>query len=82
MKCFVAVTILVDPWLVGELVFYGQEWAFRGKKGSLPPVDVDALAAKTDLIILTQVRSPQLLQNPSQSTSLYCHDSNLGSSQC
>ena len=54
----------------------------QGQKGSLPPVDVDALAAKTDLIILTQVRSPQLLQNPSQSTSLYCHDSNLDSSQC
>lgn len=49
------VTILVDPWLTGELTFYGQTWAFVGRKGELPPVDVDAIAAKADLIVLTQV---------------------------
>lgn len=45
---------MVDPWLVGELTFFGQDWAFVGRKGELPVVDVEAVAAKTDLIILTQ----------------------------
>ena len=51
----VGVTMLVDPWLVGELTFYGQTWAFTGRKGDLPPVDVDAVAAKADIIVITQV---------------------------
>ena len=46
--------MLVDPWLVGELTFYGQTWAFTGRKGDLPPVDVDAVAAKADIIVITQ----------------------------
>ena len=60
---FTGVTILVDPWLVGELVFYGQEWAFRGKKGVLTPdkVDVDAIAKRADLILLTQVIPPAFI---------------------
>lgn len=51
----VGVTMLVDPWLVGELTFYGQTWVFSGKKGDLPPVDVDAVAGKADIIVITQV---------------------------
>ena len=49
------VTILVDPWLVGDLTFYGQTWAFKGKKGKLPPLNTDEIAAKADLIVITQV---------------------------
>ena len=52
---FAGVTILVDPWLVGDLTFYGQTWAFKGKKGKLPPLNTDEIAAKADLIVITQV---------------------------
>ena len=53
--CLSGVTILVDPWLVGDLTFYGQTWAFKGKKGKLPPLNTDEIAAKADLIVITQV---------------------------
>ena len=46
--------MLVDPWLVGELTFYGQTWAFTGRKGDLPPLDVNAVAGKADIIVITQ----------------------------
>ena len=46
--------MLVDPWLVGELTFAGQNWVFEGKKGLDPPLDVDAIAAKADFILLSQ----------------------------
>ena len=56
------VTILVDPWLVGELTFYGTTWAYTGRKGELPPVDVDSVAAKADIIVLTQVGGRSVLE--------------------
>ena len=40
---------------MGDLTFYGQTWAFKGKKGKLPPLNTDEIAAKADLIVITQV---------------------------
>lgn len=41
--------ILLDPWLVGSLVFANQNWLFEGKKKDLPPIPEDI-----DLILLSQ----------------------------
>ncbi|MGF1570374.1 MAG: MBL fold metallo-hydrolase [Nodosilinea sp.] len=41
--------ILVDPWLVGELVFGGQTWLFRGEHPAPRP-----LPEAVDLILLSQ----------------------------
>lgn len=50
-------TVLVDPWLEGDLVFAQQTWLYRGQKGALKDVklDVDAIGAKADVILLSQV---------------------------
>ena len=53
------VRVMVDPWLVERLTFgAGLEFAFAGSKRVCLPesLDIDALAAQTDLILLTQVR--------------------------
>lgn len=53
------VRVMVDPWLVERLTFgAGTEFAFAGSKRVCLPesLDVGALAAQTDLILLTQVR--------------------------
>jgi len=42
--------ILIDPWLVGSLVFGGQTWLFQGERGR--PLEV--LPANIDLILLSQ----------------------------
>lgn len=42
-------TILVDPWLVGPLVFLNQTWFFKGEHPRPLP-----LPAKIDLILLSQ----------------------------
>ncbi len=42
--------ILIDPWLVGSLVFGNLPWFFKGDK---PPA-LDALPDKIDLILLSQ----------------------------
>ncbi|KAK9795939.1 hypothetical protein WJX73_009032 [Symbiochloris irregularis] len=47
-------TVLVDPWLVGELTFAGLNWAFEGKKGLQKPLDVNAIAKQADLLLLSQ----------------------------
>lgn len=52
------IKILVDPWLVDELVFFNQTWLYRGKKGALPPVDVAQIGEDTDVIIISQVSLP------------------------
>lgn len=41
--------ILLDPWLVGALVFRNQNWLFRGKKLSSRPIPENI-----DLILLSQ----------------------------
>lgn len=53
------VTVLVDPWLEGDLVFAKQTWLYRGQKGALKDVklDVAAIGAKADVILLSQVTS-------------------------
>lgn len=53
------VKVLVDPWLVGRLEFAGQTWLYSGSKRVARPetIDVDRLAAETDFILLTQVRT-------------------------
>lgn len=50
--------MLVDPWLVGNLVFADSEWLYKGVKRVFKP-SVDAakkIASNTDLILLTMVR--------------------------
>ncbi len=46
-------TILIDPWLVDPLVFYGQPWLFTAYH-STPPVFTPATLPKVDLILLSQ----------------------------
>lgn len=41
--------ILIDPWLVGSLIFANLNWLFKGDK---PPLD--SLPDKIDLIVLSQ----------------------------
>ncbi|CAL8463808.1 g3342 [Coccomyxa elongata] len=48
------VSILVDPWLVEELIFAGQAWLYRGKKTHIPPPDLDKVADGVDALILSQ----------------------------
>jgi L-ascorbate metabolism protein UlaG (beta-lactamase superfamily) len=47
--------VLVDPWLVGNLAFGGLESIYCGTKRIARPetIDIDQLAAETDLILLT-----------------------------
>eukprot|EP00884_Botryococcus_braunii_P010013 jgi/Botrbrau1/19012/Bobra.0100s0044.1 len=52
--CKTGIRILVDPWLVDELVFFNQTWLYRGRKGALPPVDVAQIGEDTDVIIISQ----------------------------
>jgi len=51
------VTVLVDPWLEGDLVFANQTWLYRGQKGALKDVklDIDVIGAHADVILLSQV---------------------------
>jgi L-ascorbate metabolism protein UlaG (beta-lactamase superfamily) len=42
--------LLIDPWLVGDLVFGQQKWLFRGVKLGAPTIDL----GKIDLILLSQ----------------------------
>ncbi|MGK7932434.1 MAG: MBL fold metallo-hydrolase [Microcystaceae cyanobacterium] len=42
-------TILLDPWLTGDLVFGGQTWLFRGMKQT-----IFKIPSKIDLILLSQ----------------------------
>ena len=41
--------ILLDPWLVGELIFSNASWLFRGKKNNPQPIPENI-----DLILLSQ----------------------------
>lgn len=50
----------MDPWLVEELVFAGQNWLYRGKKTHIPPQDPAKVAEGVDAIILSQVQHPHL----------------------
>ena len=47
--------ILVDPWLVGKLTFADQSWLYEGSKDQ--ELDIDAIAAKSDLLLVSQVRN-------------------------
>ena len=57
------VTILVDPWLQGDLVFGGQTWLYRGQKGRLDKahLDIDQIMAEADVVLLSQVRTADVL---------------------
>ena len=48
--------MLVDPWLVGKLTFGGLDFIYAGSKRVARPdtIDIDALAADTDLLVLSQ----------------------------
>jgi len=63
--------VLVDPWLVQDLTFFDQAWAYVGRKKVLGPgrVNVDEVASETDLILLSQVgAAPEAAFFPS-----FCH---------
>ena len=47
------VTVLVDPWLVGQLTFGGLGWVYAGNKKG-PALDPDAIAAGADFMLITQ----------------------------
>lgn len=46
-------TILIDPWLVDPLVFYGQPWLFTAYH-TTPPVFTPATLPPVDLILISQ----------------------------
>ncbi len=51
--------VLVDPWLVDDLVFFDQTWLYRGKKRVINvkgKVDIAEIAAETDVVVLSQVK--------------------------
>ena len=50
-------TVLVDPWLEGDLTFGEQAWLYTGKKGRLADVALNLkdIEAQTDVILLSQV---------------------------
>ena len=49
------VTVLVDPWLVGQLTFGGLSWVYAGNKKG-PKLDPKAIAAGADFMLITQAR--------------------------
>ena len=49
------VTVLVDPWLVGQLTFGGLGWVYAGNKKG-PALDPAAIAAGADFMLITQAR--------------------------
>ena len=51
------VNILVDPWLVEELVFAGQSWLYRGRKTHIAAPDLNKVVEGLDALILSQVCS-------------------------
>ena len=60
------VTVLVDPWLVGQLTFGGLSWVYAGNKKG-PKLDTKAIAAGADFMLITQARcSLSSLENGSQ----------------
>eukprot|EP00891_Asterochloris_glomerata_P002268 jgi/Astpho2/2268/Aster-x0102 len=49
-------TVLVDPWLEGDLTFGEQAWLYTGKKGRLADIALNLkdIEAQTDVILLSQ----------------------------
>eukprot|EP00208_Stichococcus_sp_RCC1054_P003332 CAMPEP_0206140588 /NCGR_PEP_ID=MMETSP1473-20131121/9954_1 /ASSEMBLY_ACC=CAM_ASM_001109 /TAXON_ID=1461547 /ORGANISM="Stichococcus sp, Strain RCC1054" /LENGTH=298 /DNA_ID=CAMNT_0053534787 /DNA_START=250 /DNA_END=1146 /DNA_ORIENTATION=+ len=48
------VTVLVDPWLVGDLTFLEQYWIYRGEKIKARGLDVAEIAASSNVCLITQ----------------------------
>lgn len=46
-------TILIDPWLVDPLIFYGQPWLFKASH-AVPPIYTPQTLPPLDLILLSQ----------------------------
>lgn len=47
--------VLVDPWLVGDLAFFDQDWLYKGKKRVLGSgVDIAEIMSETDVVVITQ----------------------------
>jgi hypothetical protein len=51
------VTVLVDPWLVGDLTFAKQSWLYSGRKVRTRDVDAPAVARGSDVMLITQVHT-------------------------
>ncbi len=47
--------MLVDPWLVGELTFLQASWIYSGEKVRTKGLDWQAVAARSDFMLITQV---------------------------
>ena len=65
-------TILVDPWLVGDLTFGDTPWLYKGSKRRLPPVDLAAVCARTAAILISQAL-PDHAHGPTLAA-LHCKD--------
>ncbi len=61
------VTVLVDPWLVGQLTFGGLSWVYAGNKKG-PKLDCKAIAAGADFMLITQARNLLIDQKDTSQT--------------
>lgn len=76
-------TILVDPWLVGDLTFGDTPWLYKGSKRRLPPVDLTAVCKRTAAILISQAlpdhaHGPTLAALPCKDTPVVCSPSAEG----
>jgi len=77
----------MDPWLVGDLTFLDASWLYVGRKKALPlPVDLAAVCARTDAIILSQAlpdhaHAPTLAALPDKSLPVICSPSAEGAAR-
>ena len=70
-------TVLMDPWLVGDLTFLDAAWLYLGRKKAFKPVDLGAVCARTDVIILSQAlpdhaHAPTLAALPDKALPVLC----------
>lgn len=70
-------TILVDPWLVGELTFGDTPWLYKGSKKALPTPDLAAVCARAAAILISQglpdhAHGPTLAALPCKSKPVVC----------
>ena len=61
-------TVLVDPWLEGDLTFAEQAWLYTGRKGRLADVALNLkdIEAQADVILLSQVGRAAASSQPAQ----------------
>lgn len=58
--CAAGVTVLVDPWLLGELAFLQASWIYSGAKIHTKNLDWRAVAERSDFMLITQASRDRL----------------------